>query len=150
MKLDTLVDFGSIIGAFLAAIGFLVSLRQFKLSRTMSYMQHLSDPSIIEIRVNVDAWLDSSDDDNARLLQLQEDTELHTKVKVFLSFCNQISIAYRFGAIHNKMAFDIWNPFIPYYWDRLRFYIAWRRSQGYSIGHNLERFARDIRSFNRK
>ena len=112
MKLDTLVDFGSIIGAFLAAIGFLVSLRQFKLSRTMSYMQHLSDPSMIETRVDVDAWLDSSDDDNARLLQLQENTELHTKVKVFMSFCNQISIAYRFGAIHNKMAFDIWNPFI--------------------------------------
>ena len=107
MKLDTIVDFGSIIGASLAVIGFLVSLRQFKLSRTMSYMQHLSDPSMIDTRCTVDNWLDSSDDDESRIRKLTEDIELHTNVKVFLSFCNQVSIAYRFGAIHKKMAFEV-------------------------------------------
>ena len=44
----------NVIGLALAAIVFFVSLRQFKLSKTMEYMQHLSDPGMIETRCAVD------------------------------------------------------------------------------------------------
>lgn len=98
LDLDTLTEIGTIVGVILAAIGFFVSFRQFKLSKTMSYMQHLSDPSMIETRCAVDDWLNSCDENDKRLHKVETDTELHTRVKVFLSFCNQISIAYRFGA----------------------------------------------------
>ena len=91
----------------------------------MSYMQHLIDPAMIETRCSVDSWLDRSEDNKKRIVMLEEDVELRTKVRVFLSFCNQISIAYRFGALHKNMAFDIWNPFIPDYWSKLEFYMNW-------------------------
>ena len=45
------------------------------------------------------------------------------------------------------MAFDIWFPLILTYWDRLHFYILWRRENGYPVGHNFEKFAKDMRTF---
>lgn len=147
MSLNDFADLGSVVGLFFVAVGLLISIQQFKLSRTMDYMKHLCDPSVIDTRAKVDAWLSSSEDDNIRLQALENDHELHAHVKAFLSFCNQVSIAYRFGTLNNKMAFDIWFPLIPTYWDRLHFYILWRRANGYPIGHNFENFAKDIRAF---
>jgi hypothetical protein len=147
MTLNDFADVGSVVGIFFVAVGLLLSIQQFKFSRTMDYMKHLCDPSVIDTRAKVDAWLASSDDDNIRLQALEDDHNLHAHVKAFLSFCNQVSIAYRFGTLHNKMAFDIWFPLIPSYWDSLHFYILWRRANGYPVGHNFEDFAKDIRAF---
>lgn len=147
MTLNDFADLGSVVGIFFVAVGLLLSIQQFKFSRTMDYMRHLCDPSVIDTRAKVDAWLASSEDDNTRLQALENDHELHAHIKAFLSFCNQVSIAYRFGTLYNKMAFDIWFPLIPSYWDSLHFYILWRRKHGYPIGHNFEKFAKDIRAF---
>ncbi len=150
MTLNDFADLGTVIGIFFVAAGLMLSIQQFKFSRTMDYMEHLSDPSIIETRAIVDEWLASSNDDNERIEALNKDHKLHIHVRAFLSFCNQIAIAYRFGAIHKAMAFDIWFPFVPYYWEKLEFYILWRRSQGYKVGENFERFTKDIQTFQAK
>ena len=92
----------------------------------------------------------SSSDDKERIKLIENDIQLHTSVRVFLSFCNQVSIAHRFGVIHKKMAFDIWHPFIPYYWDKIEFYIKWRRENGYNTGNNFQAFAKAIKMFNEK
>ncbi len=147
MTLNNFADLGSVLGIFFVVIGLLISIRQFQFSRTIDYMRHLCDSSVINTRAKVDAWLASSEDDSVRLQALENDYELHAHVKAFLSFCNQVSIAYRFGTLNNKMAFDIWFPLIPIYWERLHFYILWRRANGYPIGYNFEKFARDIRAF---
>lgn len=147
MTLSDFANLGSVVGLFFVAVGLLISIQQFKLSRTMDYMRHLCDPSVIDTRAKVDAWLLSSEEDDTRLQILEKDHELHAHVKAFLSFCNQVSIAYRFGTLYNKMAFDIWFPFIPNYWERLHFYILWQRANGYPVGHNFEQFAKDIRAF---
>lgn len=57
MTLDDFADLGSVVGIFFVAAGLMLSVRQFKFSRTMDYMEHLSDPSIIETRAIVDEWL---------------------------------------------------------------------------------------------
>lgn len=150
MTLNDFADLVTVVGIFFVAAGLMLSIQQFKFSRTMDYMGHLSDPSMIETRTLVDEWLASSNDDNTRIQALEKDRKLYSHVRVFLSFCNQIAIAYRFGAIHKSMAFNIWFPFVPYYWDQLKFYILWQRSQGYKVGENLENFAKDIQAFQSK
>lgn len=147
MTLQDLINLGSMIGLFLTALGLFLSVQQFKLNRTMQYMEYLSKPELIEIRAAVEEWLMSSSDDEARIKLLENNHKLHSQVRVFVSFCTQISTAYRFGAIHKKMAFDIWFPFIPTYWERLRFYTVWRTVQGYEIGGNFEKFTKEINRY---
>jgi hypothetical protein len=48
------------------------------------------------------------------------------------------------------MALDMWSAFAPHYWDRLQFYIQWRRKNGYDTGHNFEKFVKDMRTFHRQ
>lgn len=144
MTLNNFADLGSVIGIFLVALGLYFSVRQFKLNRTMQYMEYLSKPEIVEIRAAVDEWLESSTDDDVRTRMLEKDCKLHSQVRVFVSFCNQVSTAYRFGAIYKDMAFHIWYPFIPNYWERLKFYMIWRSSQGYEVGGDFEKFAKEI------
>jgi hypothetical protein len=144
MTLNDLAELGSVIGIFLVALGLYFSMQQFKLNRTMQYMEYLSKPEIVEVRAAVDEWLASSNDDDARINLLENDCKLHSRVRVFVSFCNQVSTAYRFGAIFREMAFHIWFPFIPNYWEKLRFYMVWRSSQGYEVGGDFERFAKEI------
>lgn len=150
MTINDFADLSTAVGIFFVAAGLMLSIQQFKFSRTMDYMGHLSDPSMIETRAIVDEWLASSNEDNTRIQALEKDHKLHAHVRTFLSFCNQIAIAYRFGSIHKPMAFDIWFPFVPYYWEQLEFYILWRRSQGYRMGENFEKFAKDIQAFQNK
>lgn len=144
MTLNEFADVCSVIGIFLVALGLYFSVRQFKLNRTMQYMEYLSKPEIIELRAAVDEWLESSADDDVRTNMLEKDCTLHSQVRVFVSFCNQVSTAYRFGAIYKDMAFYIWHPFIPNYWKKLKFYMVWRSSQGYAVGGDFKRFAEDI------
>ncbi|MBW4692665.1 MAG: hypothetical protein KME27_12970 [Lyngbya sp. HA4199-MV5] len=144
MTLNDFADLGSVIGIFLVALGLYFSVQQFKLNRTMQYMEYLSKPEIVEVRAAVDEWLASSTDNDARINLLKNDCKLHSQVRVFVSFCNQVSTAYRFGAIFREMAFHIWFPFIPNYWKKLEFYMTWRSSQGYEVGGDFERFAKEI------
>jgi hypothetical protein len=147
MTLQDLINLGSMIGLLLTALGLFLSVQQFKLNRTMQYMEYLSKPELIEIRASVEEWLMFSSDDEARIKLLENNHKLHSQVRVFVSFCTQISTAYRFGAIHKKMAFDIWVPFIPTYWERLKFYMIWRTAQGYEIGGNFEKFTKEINKY---
>lgn len=144
MTLNDLADLGSVIGLFLVALGLYFSARQFKLNRTMQYMEYLSKPEVVEVRAAVDEWLVSSNDDNVRINLLENDRKLHSQVRVFVSFCNQVSTAYRFGTVYKDMAFHIWFPFIPNYREKLRFYMIWRSPQGYEIGGDFEKFAKEI------
>lgn len=107
-------------------------------------MEYLSKPEIVEIRAAVDEWLESSTEDSVRTGMLETDCKLHSQVRVFVSFCNQVSTAYRFGTIYKDMAFHIWYPFISNYWEKLKFYMIWRSSQGYEVGGDFEKFAKDI------
>jgi hypothetical protein len=100
MTLNDFADLSSAVGIFFVAAGLMISIRQFKYSRTMDYRGHLSDPSMLETRTKVDEWIASSDDDDARIQAIKENHELHTYVRIFLSWCNQISIAYRFGTLN--------------------------------------------------
>ncbi|NJL41265.1 MAG: hypothetical protein HC899_34525 [Leptolyngbyaceae cyanobacterium SM1_4_3] len=102
MTLQDLINLGSMIGLLLTALGLFLSVQQFKLNRTMQYMEYLSKPELIEIRAAVEEWLMSSNDDEARIKLLENNHKLHSQVRVFVSFCTQISTAYRFGTIHKK------------------------------------------------
>lgn len=145
MTLNDLADLGSVIGIFLVALGLFFSVRQFKLNQTMQYMEYLSKPEIVEIRAAVDEWLASSGDNDTRIELLENNYKLHSQIRVFVSFCNQVSTAHRFDAIFREMAFHIWFPFIPTYWKKLKFYMDWRSSsQGYEVGGDFERFAKEI------
>lgn len=147
MTLQDLINLGSMIGLLLTALGLFLSVQQFKLNRTMQYMEYLSKPELIEVRAAVDEWLTSSSDDDARIRLLENDHKLHSQVRVFASFCNQVATAYQFGAIYKKMAFEIWYPFIPNYLEKLRFYMLWRSKQGYEVSGNFERFAKEISKY---
>ena len=81
MTINDFADLGSVVGIFFVVIGLVISIQQFKFSRTMDYMRHICDPSVIDTRAKVDAWLASSEDDSTRLQALENDHELHAHVK---------------------------------------------------------------------
>lgn len=80
----------------MGAIGLYVTIRHFKVVRTLSYIERMNKPSMAEVRARVDAWLDSGLPDAERLAQLKTDFGLRSHVNIFYKHhhgaCHRLSL----------------------------------------------------------
>lgn len=128
----------------LVAVGLLLSIRHFRLTRTVSYIERFNSVDMIETRAKVDEWTASSTDDEERLRKLEENHLLNAHVKAFLNLLTELAIAHRYGLLIPEVTFQLWYPAVPEQWERLRFYIVSNRNRGIEIGVNFEIFYRDM------
>ena len=94
----------------LVAVGLLLSIRHFRLTRTVSYIERFNSVDMIETRAKVDEWTASSTDDEERLRKLEENHLLNAHVKAFLNLLTELAIAHRYGLLIPEVTFQLWYP----------------------------------------
>ncbi|MEZ6233303.1 MAG: hypothetical protein R3B68_03850 [Phycisphaerales bacterium] len=126
------------------AAGIVFAVRQFRLTSTLGYMHVFSNPTVIAMRTKVDAWLASTADDAQRLKEIERDIELQTALRLMLSVFSQIGVAYHYGVLSRRIARAIFNPLVPTYYGRLKFYIEAQRARKVLVGYFFEYLAQEI------
>lgn len=122
-------------------LGVFLTVRHFKIVRTISYIERMNDPSMVNVRARVDEWLFQKVSDAEKLAALEADRRLHASVKLFYNLLTELAIAFKYGTIDAQMVYDIYDPLVPKYWTAMKFYIDYSRATGWDIGHELEKFA---------
>ena len=106
-----------------------LTVRHFKMVRTVSYIERFHNPDMVATRLAVDEWLKSSGDDDQRLQAASSDPKLEAQISLFVSFFTEIGIAYRYGTLNKKVTFDIWAYLVPTYWQKLEFFVKDRQEK---------------------
>ena len=134
----------------LFVLGTSITIRHFKIIRTVSYIERFNNPSMVTIRADVEAWLGKDNSIDQKLEELEDDNELFSKVTIIYNLLTEFAIAYNYGLVSTKISHQIWFPLLPKYWRRLRFYINHSRRTGSHIGYSLEKVALRIEDYNRR
>ena len=79
-RMATLISLlDALTGPLLVMGGLWLTVRHFKLARTVSYIERFNDPGMIETRAAVDAWLSSSDSDEHGLEKANAKRQVHRR-----------------------------------------------------------------------
>lgn len=111
--------------------GLWLTVRHFKIVRTVSYIERFHHPNMVATRAAVDAWLQSPGQDDQRLQRAKSDQKLNAQIHLFVSFFTEVGIAYRHGTLDRDVAFDIWEYLVPHYWQKLEFFVKDRQAEVY-------------------
>lgn len=133
-----------ITGPLLVVGGLWLTVRHFKIARTVSYIERFNHPDMVTIRAAVDAWLKSSEEDDERMEQAKSDPVLNVQILTFMNLFVEVGIAYRCRTLNRSVAFDIWSQLVPEYWQNLQFYVERARSEGRDIANAFERLAGEM------
>ncbi len=123
----------------LIIIGLFITLRQFKLSKTLGFINRYNDPNFVDIRASVDEWLDSDKDEIEKLNELEIDKRLAAKITIFINLFTELGVAVNKKIVNIPITLDLWNPALTNYWRKLEFYIIdQRENKKNNIGNNFE------------
>lgn len=104
-------------------IGTFITIHQFKIVRTISYIERMNNPSMVSIRADVDAWLMADSTISEKLDKLKSDQELAIKVTLLYNIFTELAIAHNNQILNRRLCYKIWFPLIPKSWRCLKFYI---------------------------
>lgn len=135
---------------FVFFLGLWITIRHFKIVRTVAYIERMNHPSMAAIRADVDKWLNAGDSIEAKIERIRKDHELHAKVTIIYNLLTELAIAHDSGIIDRTMSYKIWFPLVPKYWRKLEFYVSDSRARGNPIGHSFGKFAVKVEEYNRK
>lgn len=130
--------------------GLYYTIHHFKIVRTVSYIERMNHPDMVEVRAAVDKWLASGCTDEERLYELEKDLVLKARIRTFANMITELAIAYRYRTIDRSLTLEIWDPLIPKYWGKMRFYFEDQRARGIALGHNFEYLANEFSMKERK
>lgn len=132
------------------SVGLWITIRHFKIVRTVSYIERMNHSSMVLIRADVDNWLESTDSIEAKLERVRKDSELNTKVTIIYNLLTELAIAHDSRIIDRRMTYKIWFPLVPRYRHRLEFYISDSCTRGKPLGQSLRKFSDLVEAYNRK
>ena len=143
--MDSVVHYCELlIAPILVVAGLLLTHRHFKIARTVSYIERFNNPGMVGTRAKVDEWLESSSDDERRIVAATDDSVLKASIFAFLNLFVELGIAYRYGLLNRKVAFDMWDQLVPEYWKKLEFWVRHNRLQGRDIAQAFEDLAKEM------
>ncbi len=143
--MESLVSiFSAITGPLLVVGGFWLTVRHFKIARTVSYIERFNHPDMVATRAAVDSWLQSSEADEPRIERAKADPVLNVQILTFLNLFVEVGIAHRYRTLNRTVAFDLWSQLVPEYWRKLRFYVEHSRTEGRDIASAFEHLAGEI------
>ena len=130
--------------------GTAITIRHFKIVRSVAYIERMNSPSMVPVRASVDGWLNADTTNVEKLKQLESDPTLQANVTIIYNLLTELAIAHDWRTVNRKMTYRIWFPLVPKYWHALRFYIEDARLRGKPIGHSFEAFASLVAAYNEK
>jgi len=131
-------------------VGVWITIRHFKIVRTVSYIERMNHPAMVVIRADVDSWLNSNDSIMEKLERIRNDSELNAKVTIIYNLLAELAMAHDSKIIDREMAYKIFFPLVPHYWHRLEFYISDSCTRGKPIGQSLKKFSNFVETYNKK
>ena len=141
-----LVDFLSLSGGLaIAVITIYLTIRHFKTSKTISYIQRLNTAEMTSIRAEIDEWITSDTTETEKCESALNDKELNAKIMMWINIFTEIGISYKQRIIRRKLTRELFYPMIPNYWEGLNFYISYRRKKGYPIGYYFEYLTSEVK-----
>nr|WP_299383850.1 hypothetical protein [Allomuricauda sp.] len=129
----------------LAWITIWLTVRHFKTSKTISYIERLNTPEMAAFRADIDAWLGMDIPDAEKCKIIEEDKDLFFKVKILTNLFTELGISYKKRIVRRSLTREIFYPLVPSYWDRLQFYIWNSRNKGEATGYFMEYLAKEVR-----
>ncbi|MCG8467664.1 MAG: hypothetical protein MJB57_05555 [Gemmatimonadetes bacterium] len=135
---------GWTLGFVLTVASLAYTVRHFRISGAMSFIQRMNSPDMVEMRSAVNRWLDQPIGDREKFAQLSEDEELRVQLNIFLDIITELGIAYRYRSVSRKLVREIWYPLVPSYWDRLQFYAYSSQLKGHRTGYWFRYLAEEI------
>jgi hypothetical protein len=141
-----LVDTLSLSGGLIIAITTIyLTIRHFKTSKTISYIQRLNTAEMTSIRAEIDEWITSDATEMEKCNSAHKDKELNAKIMMWINIFTEIGISYKQRIISRKLTRELFYPMIPNYWEGLNFYISYRRQEGYPIGYYFEYISNEVK-----
>ena len=138
-------DYSALIGAITFLIGLWWGIREFKISKAVSYIERLNSPDMAEVRAKVDEWIESSSNVEERQIALQNDLKLRSDVRLLYNLLTELAISYKYRLVNRRVTRELWNPLLPQYANDLQPYIAFEGKRGMDLGDDLMQFAKTIR-----
>ncbi len=109
------------IGIIIVVASLYFSIRQFRVSKTIAYIERFNSPSMIGARSTVKKWSELNNEQ--KIQKLKEDTDLYYKVGLFYNLITEIGISYKYRVISRKITHQIFDPLIPNYYLDIEPYI---------------------------
>ena len=128
------------IAVILASIFY--TIRHFKIMRTIAYIERFNNPAMIEIKQIVDEWSRKSEEEKMKVLE--EDFKVKYKINLIYSLITEIGISYQKRIINRRLTCLIFDPMIPEYWEKLKFFIVNQPNREYPKGYSFEKIAKVI------
>jgi len=132
-------------GLVIAVITIYLTIRHFKTSKTISYIERLNTGEMASIRAEIDEWINSDMTDKEKCKFALKTKELNAKIMMWINIFTEIGISYKQRIIHRKLTRELFYPMIPNYWRDLYFYIDYRRKKDYPIGYYFEYIANEVK-----
>lgn len=122
-----------------------VTIYLFRISRAISYIERLQNRDFIESRLRLDFWLASETtiamSTEQRIAAIEADKDLQLSIRWMLNFLQEIAVGYRYGLIHHKITYDLFDFIVLHYWEQLEFWVIHcrrRRSNADELYRRLE------------
>lgn len=125
------------LGLIVVVTSLYYTIRHFKITRTLSYIERFNTPSMIQTRKVVDEW--SIMDEEEKLKSYKEDFNLRQHIALIYSLITEIGISYQYGVINRKMTCLIFDPLIPNYWEKLEVFIIHQPKSNYPYGYSFKK-----------
>lgn len=143
MKLVDILSWSG--GLVIAIITICLTIRHFKTSKTISYIERLNTGEMALIRAEIDEWINSDMTEKEKCKLALKNKVLNAKIMMWINIFTEIGISYKQRIIHRKLTRELFYPMIPNYWKDLYFYIDYRRKKGYPIGYYFEYIANEVK-----
>ena len=141
-----LINFLSWLGGFIIAlITIYLTIRHFKTTKTISYVERLNTGEMAQIRAEIDEWICSDKTNKEKCKYADQNKELSAKIMMWINIFTEIGISYKQRIIRRKLTRELFYPMIPTYWKDLFFYIKYKRGKGYPIGYYFEYLSKEVR-----
>ncbi len=132
-------------GLVIALTTIYLTVRHFKTTKTISYIERLNTSEMASIRAEIDEWINSDKTDKEKCIHANQNKDLNAKVMMWINIFTEIGISYKKKIIRRRLTRELFYPMIPKYWNDLYFYIDYRRKQGYPIGFYFEYLAAEVK-----
>ena len=117
----------------------MVTIKHFKILRTLVYIERFNSPNFIQVRRDIERWLSICKDDKERIEKSYE-TELFCKICTFINLFQEMGLAYKYRLVNRDILFEHFDFIVISYYERLKFYIEYRRKQNSNSVYLFRKF----------
>jgi hypothetical protein len=104
-----------------------VAIRHFKVSKSLSYIERFNSTSFAEARAEIEEWIGSKKTNKEKTEEATSNPRLFSKIALFANLFQELGVAYKYRLIHRKIAFENFDIVVIDYWERLEFWVTYRR-----------------------